>query len=83
MSKDARAQKLAFQHWIEAVITIYFLLSKAFAIYLIINVNVITWNCRLIRGIDMGIACIITMKSGAKPMLVSHFSTGKQNFAPK
>lgn len=31
----------------------------------------------------MGIACIITMKSGAKPMLVSHFSTGKQNFDPK
>ena len=27
----------------------------------------------------MGIACIITMKSGAKQMPVSHFSIGKQN----
>ena len=31
---------------------------------------------RLIQGIGMVIACICTMKSGAKLMLVSHFFTG-------
>jgi hypothetical protein len=31
----------------------------------------------------MGIACMYTTKSGAKQMLVSHFSTGKQRFSSK
>lgn len=84
LSKDAKAQKLAFQHWIEAVITCSPYCNVGLN-FLFDNLNFVkfepcfhTFKCRLIQGIDTATACIIIMKSGVKMMLVSHFFTGKQ-----
>ena len=51
-------------------------------LFVFVFVNAIE-SVRLIPGIDMGIACMYTTKSGAKRMVVSHFSTGKQRFSSK
>lgn len=84
LSKDAKAQKLAFQHWIEAVITFspYCNVGTIFCWIICIFVKFEpcfhTFTCRLIRGIDTATACIIIMKSGVKMMLVSRSFTGTQ-----
>lgn len=80
LSKDAKAQKLAFQHWIEAVIIlsigfVYFQFSLSFGF--LCSFVMMFWACRLIHGIGMGIACMCIMKNGVKQMLVSHSFTGK------
>lgn len=80
LSKDAKAQKLAFQHWIEAVSYISGVsLWPAFQILLSLLLLLLSVNFRLIQGIVMGITCICIMKNGVKQMLVSHSSIGKRN----
>lgn len=90
MSKDAKAQKLAFQHWIEAVITSSpkSLCREKFKCFVsatcratVLNSSFYTFVVhvnRLIRATDMAIACTCTTRCGVKEMLVSHSFTGKQ-----
>ena len=102
LSRDSKAQKLAFEHWIEAVIfsplsfrfllpcfplLFYFIYSGVVRTLIVFfyacpvisffSQNCLKTACRLIQGIDMGIACISIMKNGVKQVLVNHFSTGK------
>lgn len=74
LSKDEKAQKLALQHWLEAV-SILFLGSTERWLYgnLIHNQA----PCRLIPGIAMGTTCICIMMSGLEVKAHNHFSTGK------
>lgn len=75
LSKDAKAQKLAFQHWIEAVSESF--AGKSQEQYRVLICCLFSFCLfRLIPDIDMGIACISTMKNGVKLKLASHFSTG-------
>ena len=74
LSKDAKARKLTFRHWIEAVSGSFVGKSQEQCWILICCCFFSLF--RLILDIDMDIVCICTMKNGVKQMLVSHFSTG-------
>lgn len=84
LSLDAKAQKLAFQHWIEAVsmIVLFYknfmydqlLLIVYYSFLILIGLDL---KCRLIHAIAMGTTCIIIMKNGAKLTLVSHSFIGE------
>lgn len=93
LSKDAKARKLAFQHWIEAVRTFLFscftcnhnLLDAwldrtfSFLMQILFEILILIAVCfsRLIRGTGMGTAYIFTMRNGVKPILASPSSTGE------
>lgn len=80
-----KAQKLAFQHWIEAVIPFLpFFLQISF-FFVCVNIlikcknktkNMKFLKIRLILDTGMDTICINTMKNGVKLMLVSHSFTG-------
>lgn len=80
LSKDEKAQKLALQHWLEAVRTILTILLVYISLNEIIN-NTRKWYgfyliTRLIRGIGMAITSITTMIVGFSAKASSLSFTG-------